>query len=151
MLTRLIDHLVWADRRAAAALESLPDGDANALLLYAHVVGAEAVWIARITGDAVPSAWEPLDLDECRGAADRCHQQLRALLNDPRRTTDERIHYVNSRGEAFDNSVDEILHHVVMHGMYHRGQIMLLARAGGGTPLATDFIAYVRDVEGRVP
>jgi uncharacterized damage-inducible protein DinB len=149
-LVRLIGHLVWADNRVAVALESIPD-NVEALRLYAHIVAAEAVWVARIMGDPAPSAWPSLELGESRGLAARTHQQLRTLLNDPLRPLDRRIRYVNTRGEAFENSADDILHHIVMHGMYHRGQIMLLVRAGGGMPVATDFIAYVREVEGTVP
>lgn len=36
------------------------------------------------------------------------------------------------------------LAHVVLHGSYHRGQIALLTRAGGGTPAATDYILFIR-------
>jgi uncharacterized damage-inducible protein DinB len=35
---------------------------------------------------------------------------------------------------------------VALHGSYHRGQIALLMRQGGGAPAATDYIAFVRDM-----
>ena len=53
-------------------------------------------------------------------------------------------------GASFTNTVEEILHHVVMHGMYHRGQVALGVRHAGGTPLATDFIAFLREAEASV-
>jgi len=31
-----------------------------------------------------------------------------------------------------------------MHGCYHRGQVAMLIRDGGGTPAPTDYIAFVR-------
>jgi uncharacterized damage-inducible protein DinB len=40
--------------------------------------------------------------------------------------------------------VKDILTHVGLHGVYHRGQIALLARQGGGTAVATDYIIYTR-------
>nr|MBP6444806.1 hypothetical protein [Gemmatimonadales bacterium] len=37
-----------------------------------------------------------------------------------------------------------ILHHVCLHGMYHRGQVMLGIRQEEGTPISTDFIVFAR-------
>lgn len=56
------------------------------------------------------------------------------------------ISYTNTKGAAFNNTVEEILHHMVMHGMYHRGQVARGVRQAGGVPLPTDFIVYVREV-----
>jgi uncharacterized damage-inducible protein DinB len=37
-----------------------------------------------------------------------------------------------------------MLTHVTLHGAYHRGQIAASIRAGGDTPTATDYIAFIR-------
>ena len=47
-------------------------------------------------------------------------------------------------GEPHRSTVREIVAHVALHGSYHRGQIALLVREGGGTPLPTDFIVWAR-------
>ena len=57
------------------------------------------------------------------------------------------VHYVNSAGQEFVNTVRDILFHVAMHGSYHRGQIALLVREAGGQPAATDFIAFARGAD----
>lgn len=54
------------------------------------------------------------------------------------------VTYTNTRGETFTSGVDDILHHVAMHAMYHRGQIMRGVRTGGGEPKPTDFIVFTR-------
>jgi len=40
--------------------------------------------------------------------------------------------------------VEDVLLHVVMHSVYHRGQAAADVRANGGTPAYTDFIHAVR-------
>jgi uncharacterized damage-inducible protein DinB len=54
------------------------------------------------------------------------------------------IDYTNTAGRAFRSRVDDILTHVALHGSYHRGQLAMLARQGGGEPASTDYIAFVR-------
>ena len=57
---------------------------------------------------------------------------------------DRDVTYTNSAGQEFTSRVEDILLHVVMHGSYHRGQVAMLIRDGGGTPAPTDYIAFVR-------
>jgi uncharacterized damage-inducible protein DinB len=55
------------------------------------------------------------------------------------------MEYRNSAGVPFHTSVADMLAQAALHGSYHRGQIALLVRQGGGTPAVTDYIAFVRD------
>ncbi len=147
MLPRLLDHLIWADRRTADAIATLDVVPDEVLTIWAHLLAAEATWIARIEGLVPPVAvWPTLTLAECADRAERNHQVLARYSkehgpDDPGR----QVRYTNSRGQAFTNTVEEILHQVVMHGMYHRGQLAQAVRFGGGTPVATDLIAYLRE------
>ncbi|MEO5798694.1 MAG: DinB family protein [Gemmatimonadales bacterium] len=145
MLPRLIDHLIWADDRVADSLATLSVPDPALLKIYSHVLGAEAIWIARITG--IPSeiaVFPEFDLPTCREVAARNHVSLKAIpLTEAGRA--RTLTYTNQRGETYTNSVDEILHHVCMHGMHHRGQVIRGVRQGGGTPIGTDFITFVRE------
>jgi uncharacterized damage-inducible protein DinB len=56
------------------------------------------------------------------------------------------VHYKNSAGAEFDNRVDDILLHVSMHGMNHRGQVNAQLRAAGIEPVSGDYIAFARGV-----
>jgi uncharacterized damage-inducible protein DinB len=55
------------------------------------------------------------------------------------------ISYVNSKGERWENTVTDILTHMIIHSGYHRGQIAADVRAAGGEPAYTDFIHAVRN------
>ena len=145
-LDALYDHLVWADRRVLESLARAPGPDPAALELFAHVLGAEHVWLSRIHERAaeVP-VWPVLDLESCATLARENADGYQALLRTLGPGAAARaVSYRNSAGDAFTSTVEEILLHVAMHGSYHRGQIALLVRAGGAAPAATDFIAFVR-------
>ena len=145
-LHQLVAHLVWADSAVLAALRESPGTDTRGLTLYAHVVGAEAVWIARIAGRTPDVAvWPTLSLDQAAALARRNADELTALLASA--TADDFAHeieYRNSAGVQFRSTLEDILLHVALHGSYHRGQISLVIRGGGGEPAPSDYIAYVR-------
>ena len=48
---KLIAHLAWADDRVLASLRSATAPDAACLELFAHVLAAEHVWLARLQGE----------------------------------------------------------------------------------------------------
>jgi uncharacterized damage-inducible protein DinB len=147
-LGKLVDHLQWADDAALRSLRAASTVSPRALQLYSHVVGAEAVWLARIAGRApdVP-VWPTLSLDEAAALAARNAADLRRLADTAAPEDLARdIDYRNSAGQAFRSTLEDILLHVALHGAYHRGQVALLVRDGGGEPAPTDYIAFVRGV-----
>jgi uncharacterized damage-inducible protein DinB len=143
---KLIDHLEWADAAALDALRASPAADPKALALYAHVLGAEAVWLARIDGrPSEVAVWPSLSVDECAALAALNAAGLDALVTSLAPDDFAReIDYRNSAGVAFRSTIEDILLHVALHGAYHRGQVALLIRGGGGEPAPTDYIAFTR-------
>jgi uncharacterized damage-inducible protein DinB len=143
----LLDHMEWADARV---LESLRQARVppRALQLYAHILGAEHVWLTRLEQrePAMP-VWPGLTLEQCEAIARENARGFRAYVDrltsgDLQRT----VHYRNSAGLEFDSGIEEILLHVAMHGSYHRGQVALLVRDAGAEPAPSDYIAFVRGV-----
>jgi uncharacterized damage-inducible protein DinB len=148
-LMKLFDHLEWADARVLEGLRADPGSDPRALELYAHVLGAEHVWLARLRQrPALVAVWPTLSLDRCAALAAENAAGFRALLAGLAGEDDlaREVAYVNSAGQAFRSAVGDILLHVALHGAYHRGQVALVVRAAGGTPSPTDYIAFVRGV-----
>lgn len=144
-LRTLLDHMAWADERVLESLRQ-PAVPQRALDLFAHVLGAEHVWLARLEQRprTVP-VWPVMTVDECAQLAGEHRRAFRAYLD--RLTSDDLrriVHYRNSAGDEFDNAIEDILVHVAMHGTYHRGQVTLLVRDAGAEPQPTDYIAFVR-------
>ena len=147
VLQRLFAHMVWADELAMESLRNTVTPP-ETLAVYAHVLGAEHVWICRLR-QAKPQqvVWPTLNLDECAALAAENERDYRSYLDnlDDLRLASE-VAYTNSAGQPFRSRVDDILCHVMMHGSYHRGQIASQVRRAGGTPAATDYIGFVRGV-----
>ena len=144
----VFEQLFWADARALATLRSLPGDEPRARELLAHILGSETVWLARIEArDPELAVWPALTLDECAAAAVRVRAGYQSLLDRIDRDPAElarALRYRNSAGIEFESRVDDILHHVALHGAYHRGQVALLARMSGIAPQPTDYIAWAR-------
>lgn len=145
-IRRLFAHLQWADGLVLESLREGANASTRALELYAHVLGAEAVWLARLreVAAAVP-VWPPADVETCEALMAETHAEISRLIDSLDDESLERtVHYRNSAGVAFDSRIGDILLHVMLHGAYHRGQVALLLRGAGATPAPTDYIAFVR-------
>ena len=137
----------WADKRTLEALRSLREPPSQAIDLLAHMLAAEHVWLRRIQ-QRTPAydIWPKLSIEECERLSRANHRDFKELLGDRDDVAlGDTVTYSNSSGRTFDTELRDILLHITHHGMYHRGQVALLVRAAGGTPTATDFIAFVRD------
>jgi uncharacterized damage-inducible protein DinB len=145
-LRRLFDHLEWADDRVLRSLREAPAIPPKALELFAHVLGAEHVWLARLR--QVPArlaVWPALDLEQCATVARENRDGYAALLDDLGADgLGEEVPYTNSAGASFRTPAEDILLHVALHGCYHRGQVAILLRQNGAVPQPTDYIAFVR-------
>jgi uncharacterized damage-inducible protein DinB len=142
---RLLRYDAWAN---AEALGSLRGGEAptKALGWMGHIVGAGALWLARLRQEPPPMpVWPDLDLDQCAAGIERLAQSWPRYL-EPLAPGDleERVGYRNSLGEYWTSTVADILTHVTMHGAYHRAQIAAAVRECGGVPAYTDFIHALR-------
>ena len=143
VLREMYAHLEWANARVLEALRLSPEGESHRL--FAHVLAAEALWIARIHGRASKHAvWPTLSLDECEALARENARAFDALLERGTLLDQDEVRYTNSAGFAFHNSATEILTHVALHGHYHRGQIARELRGANLTPPYTDFIGFAR-------
>ena len=142
-LGRLLRYDVWANRETLRSLkQSAPP---RSLRWLAHIVGAEYLWMARLRRqqETLP-VWPELDVEACGERLDRLSRLWPEYLDSAGESLTEKISYTNSKGETWNNTVEEILTHVVIHSAYHRGQIASDVRASGGVPAHTDYIHAVR-------
>lgn len=145
-ISRLYEHLWWADERCGRSLAAMDDPPHELIALYAHIAGAELVWIDRIEGVPLTAdVWPEVDLSEARSLADTARERYRDFLErlEPG-TLHESVAYINSAGSQFESTVEDILLHVALHGTYHRGQVARGVREAGADPEPTDYIAFTR-------
>jgi len=148
-LRRLFAYDVWANREAFSSLKNAGTPSSRALKIMAHIVAAEWLWFYRIELNqaklqALP-VWPELTLDQCKKQLNDISAIWRKYtLGLTATTLSEKISYMNTKGESFASTVEDILQHVIMHSAYHRGQIATDLRSAGFTPAYTDFIHAVR-------
>lgn len=143
---RLLDHLEWANRRALEATGATDDPEPIRLL--SHILAAERVWLQRLdTGDSSGlEIWPELSRRECESLVVRNVEGYRHRLSElDGGKLDREVTYRNSAGRKFDTPVREIVHHVLLHGSHHRGQIAMCLRDAGCEPVNTDFVTFVRE------
>lgn len=143
---RLAEYDAWANREVLRSLrEAGKAAPARALALMAHVVAAQNIWVERVKNPgAKPPVWPEWSLDEVEQKMPVVMEGWRAILSDGDAGLRRSIEYQNSKGEKWANNVGDIFQHVMMHGMYHRGQIATLLRQAGANPAYTDYIDAVR-------
>lgn len=146
-----LNYTVWANNRTLASIEALApvDGKDQAIKLLSHVVAAQFIWYARVTGKpetALP-VWGVMTTDEIR---DRIHT-IDALWKEYLQSkTDNDLQvlsfgYKNTLGNEYNNTLLEIMTHFPMHSAYHRAQVATLVRQNGGVPAVTDYIQFARE------
>jgi uncharacterized damage-inducible protein DinB len=143
---RLWGHLRWADTHTLQALQATATPASGAITEYAHILGADETWLARLEGRAarVP-VWPTLAVPELAGLAARVHDGYDAYLSGLDETElGRRMSYTNSAGRFCENAVLDTLLHVSLHAQYHRGKLNLLLRESGVAPVPVDYIQYIR-------
>ncbi|HEY3295492.1 MAG TPA: DinB family protein [bacterium] len=143
---KLFEYDEWANREVIEAIRvSGAPPSPQVLKRLGHIVGAEAMWLARWRQQASPKVWPELSLAQCEqelsDIAKGWHDQLRMITPEQ---LDGKITYVNSKGEPWANLVSDVLTQLVMHSAYHRGQIASDMRAAGLEPAYTDYVHAVR-------
>jgi uncharacterized damage-inducible protein DinB len=145
-LQRLFSYDNWANKEVLVSLQRIEKPPARLIQLLAHIVSAERLWLERIEvrPQTLP-VWPSLTLTQCEQEMGTLSGRFRGYLSAiGEEELTRKIKYVNSKGESFLNEVQDILMHVVMHSVYHRGQIASDVRSMGFQPAYTDFIHGVR-------
>ena len=146
-MLNLLTYDRWANRECFAVLRASPSELSECWQLLAHTVAVHGLFLDRIHHDRPPTVWPEIaraeiaiDLDAAYGA------WCRLFRCRPHHNCRAHVHYTNSKGERWANTVDDTAIHVVVHSAYHRGQIALLLGRAGLKPPYTDFIHWSRAI-----
>lgn len=140
----LFEYNGYANQKVITAFLQQPNriSEKNQQLM-SHVLNAHHIWNARI-GQANPQygVWE-IHPPEAWVAIDQLNHQNAFNILD-RCDLEWVMEYTNTKGQAFNNRVRDMLFHVINHSNYHRAQMATEMKQGGIEPVATDFIFYKR-------
>ena len=151
-----IEYNRWANQRmcrAAAALtpaefvHELGGSFGSVQATLVHMLCAEWIWLERWEGRSPKERFDPQQFKTDREIGTRwddVYRRQKAFVAGL--TADSltgRIRYENLRGETWEYSRADMIHHVVNHSSYHRGQVVAELRQLDRIPPATDFLIYV--------
>ena len=148
---RLLAYDHWANGETLASLEKMAAPPALAVQTLAHVLGAQACWLIRMTAGRDPPGIESWDEQQTLATLrpfweTELPAKWAAFLadraaSDPART----FTCIDWQGNASKpiRVADAVLQ-VLFHGPHHRGQIATQVRAAGGEPAAMEFLRAVR-------
>jgi len=145
-LTQLLNYDKYANQLIVNLIKTKPLP--QTVRLMAHLLAAQLVWLSRCMGTASTNytIWPDGDIDKFDDIAETNHQLWTIYLqtlNDV--DFDAEITYKNSQGDEFNNTLADILTHVINHGTHHRAQIGQFLKAEANVELPnTDFIFYLR-------
>ncbi|GAB2769896.1 DinB family protein [Salinimicrobium soli] len=110
--------------------------------LFSHVLNAHQIWNSRILNTKTLQVQEVHSLDDCKLLDDENFELTLKILDEF--DLMNRIQYRNSKGDKFENSVQEILFHIANHSTHHKGQLISDLRQQEIEPPVTDYIFYKR-------
>ncbi|MFC6996542.1 DinB family protein [Rufibacter roseus] len=147
VLKNLAEYNVWANGRILKSLDNI-NGELPeySQLMFSHLLNAQAIWIARITGTKSPvTVLQVHSLEELH----KLHEQTSPKLVELYTQADEAelnrtIEYTNTQGKQYSTKVRDILTHAINHATYHRGQVTRHIRLAGHEPINSDYVTYVR-------
>ena len=158
-LTMLLEFHYWARTRVLDAVEQLTPEQFTRDLgssfpsvrdTLVHLYSAEWAWYQRWHGTSPTSMLVPAeypDVPTLRAAWTSHEAKMRAFLASLGETGITRvIEYRTLSGQPSSSAVWEMLHHVVNHGTYHRGQVTTMLRQLGAAPArSVELIAFYRE------
>lgn len=115
----------------------------KAISLFSHILNAHHIWNNRVYPKQFPfDVWEVHDIKEFKQIEETNYEHSILIFNSL--DLSETINYTNSKGQSFQNSIKDILFHIINHSTYHRGQIATDFKNTGLQPLVTDYIFFKR-------
>ena len=142
--TRLFDYDQYASQ---IILNTILEADEpeKPVQLMAHLLATQQVWLSRCKKEtskvAIFPDWKASIFNT---TIEENHQRWTNFVNSSV-NLDETIFYKNSTGNPYENTISEILTHVLNHGTHHRAQIgQQLKLAGVSTLPQTDYILFAR-------
>jgi uncharacterized damage-inducible protein DinB len=158
LLLNYTRYNLWANQRVCDFIKTLPDEQWDKEITSSfsslrktifHFFGAQALWLQRLQGHSpvsFPDAGSFSKEELMKELMDTSKQLIEFINTSSDAFLQTGIQYKNLAGDSFQNTVADILQHVINHSTFHRGQVITLLRQLGHTKLfATDYIAFCRE------
>jgi uncharacterized damage-inducible protein DinB len=110
-----------------------------------HINSVNQVWLTRMQGGSPTSidVQNISSIDDAEKVLVQMRQSFDLFLRNEKDIS-RNIFYKNTKGTVFQQTIFEIIQHLVNHGTYHRGNIAAMIRQSGYQGTSTDYITFLR-------
>ncbi len=155
----LLDYNTWANERILAAAEGVSEAEYEAEVpglshgsiraTLVHQLGAEIIWRRRcVEGVSPTTLLTAAEVPTFAALRQRWAAEDATLRAGLARLTDEALAaplaYRTTRGTPMEDTLWQVLAHVVNHGTQHRAEVAVALTAFGRSPGDVDLIVYLR-------
>jgi uncharacterized damage-inducible protein DinB len=146
----------WANARLLDAVAALTNEQFNRDLsssypsirdTLTHLLAAEEVWLMRWKGLSPKSMLETASFPDVRSLkvkwAEVEMDQWNFLSKISDESLQEIVEYQNFKDEVWEYPLWAMIHEMVNHASYHRGQVVSMLRQVGAAPTQLDFLVFV--------
>ncbi|MGE5431547.1 MAG: DinB family protein [Syntrophomonadaceae bacterium] len=143
---KLFRYNEWANNQVLEAFMQPVDNAEDITRLFSHIISVQKLWLDRIQNNKVIfEFWNNYSVEGCiKISKESSSDWLKFLESLEEEDFSNKISYVNTKGEAYQNSIEDILAHVINHSTYHRAQIAMMLRKAEAVPPVTDYVFYRR-------
>ncbi len=155
----LFDFDKWATNRILEIVAALNDDQYGRNLnsshggvrgTLVHTYGADRIWLERWKGTSPTALIKEEDIASFQSLQERW-SSLRVQMDQfSQSLTEEKLQsplsYKDLKGNAYSQILWQQMQHLINHSTYHRGQVVTMLRQLGVKPVATDLIAYYRQL-----
>lgn len=111
--------------------------------LFSHLISAHQIWNSRVLSDEKPfEVWQVHSTADYKEINSKNFERSLKVIE--AYNLSEIITYNTSKGDPFQNTVRDILFHIINHSTYHRAQIATELKAVGIEPVFSDWVMYKR-------
>lgn len=142
----LFEYDLWANKRIIDVITKDNVIDTKSELLFSHILNSQQIWYSRIMGNPKgQTPWDIIPYSEFTDILNIIHENWKTFLKEKdAKSLRKNIDYKNTSGDKYQNTLEEILIHIINHSTYHRAQISAHLKSSGKNPPITDYIAYAR-------
>ncbi|MDW7614966.1 DinB family protein [Peribacillus simplex] len=158
--TKMYDYHVWANQQVFQNLKQLPDGVYVDTIksvfpsikdVLVHLYATDITWLEIMKGSTIQDTFKKVErrreevvgvsineLESCYDALAKDYFDFLATQPDLERT----IVTEHPKMGACEFVLADLIHHVVNHGTYHRGNVSAMLHQQGERGVPTDFVFY---------
>lgn len=142
---KLIKYDHWANKKVYTAMSQVTVPPPRTVELLSHILAVSSIWLSRANGESeMAKRFDLYTLKECETLNNR---MLSSWLDyiDSLPNVDEKRMTFTLLGQHSQMTVLDCINHVVIHGSYHRGQIVALLKSQLPELPLTDFVLFAAD------